>query len=72
MEIEAMSKHEGRAFLDRLVELRATYNNSDRTATAMTIEQAISHAIDLLNHPERLDAIMADGSTGDQSQLHPA
>lgn len=67
-----MSKHEGRAFFDRLVELRATYQVTEHATTAMTIEQAIAHALDLLDHPERLDAILAHGSTGSQSELHPA
>jgi hypothetical protein len=67
-----MSKHEGRKFLDRLVELRASYQAAEHAATAMTVEQAIAHAIDLLDHPDRLDAILGSGSTDPNSELHPA
>ncbi|HXU84938.1 MAG TPA: hypothetical protein VN773_03970 [Verrucomicrobiae bacterium] len=67
-----MSKHEGRKFLDRLVELRASYQAAEHPATAMTVEQAIAHAIDLLDHPDRLDAILGAGSTDANSELHPA
>jgi hypothetical protein len=67
-----MSKHEGRKFLDRLVELRATYQAADHAATTMTVEQAIAHAIDLLDHPDRLDAILGAGSTDASSELRPA
>jgi hypothetical protein len=67
-----MSKHEGRKFLDRLVELRASYQTAEHAATAMTVEQAIAHAIDLLDRPDRLDAILGSGSTDANSELHPA
>lgn len=67
-----MSKHEGRKFLDRLVELRASYQAAEHAATPITVEQAIAHAIDLLDHPDRLDAILGAGSTDANSELHPA
>jgi hypothetical protein len=38
----------------------------------MTVEQAIAHAIDLFEHPDRLDAILAAGSAGNSSELRPA
>jgi hypothetical protein len=72
MEIRTMSKYERRMFFERLVELRATYGTADHAATTMTVEQAIAHAIDLFDHPDRLDAILADGSTDNSSELHPA
>jgi hypothetical protein len=67
-----MSKHEGRRFLDRLVELRATYETTEHVATTMTVDQAIAYAIDLLDHQDRLDAILAEGPKDSASQLHAA
>jgi IS5 family transposase len=67
-----MSKYDGRMFLERLVELRAAYKTTDHAATTMSVQQAIAHALDLLDHPDRLDAILADGSPDTASQLHPA
>lgn len=56
-----MSKYERRIFLDRLVELRETYQRMEHEATSMTVDQVIAHAIDLLDRPEVLDAILGEG-----------
>ena len=67
-----MSKYERRMFFERLVELRASYGTADHTATTMTIEQAIAHATDLFDQPDRLDAILAAGTADNSSELRPA
>ena len=65
-----MSKYEGRIFLERLVELRKTYANSQHDATPMTTTQAIEYAIDLLENPDRLDALLAESPADGASPLH--
>jgi len=56
-----MSKHEGRIFLERLVQLRGSYRSIEHEATALSVQDAIAYAIDLLGDPDRLDAIL-DGT----------
>ncbi len=68
-----MSKYERRIFLDRLVELRETYHRMEHEATSMTVDQVIAHAIDLLDHPEVLDAVLSEApaeSSADTASAH--
>ena len=67
-----MSKYERRIFFDRLVELRNGYQSTEHHATSMTVKQAIAYAIRLLDHPERLETILAETSADGASQLHTA
>ena len=53
-----MGKYERRIFLDRLVELREGYQTATHEATSMTVADAISHGIALLDDPAALDAIV--------------
>jgi hypothetical protein len=68
----AMSRYERRIFFDRLVELREAYQSTEHDATSMTAKQAIAYAIGLLDHPARLEAILAESSADGASQLHTA
>ena len=58
-----MGKYERRIFLDRLVGMRAAYQATTHQATSMTADGAIAYAIDLFDDTDRLEAILADGSS---------
>jgi hypothetical protein len=62
-----MGKYERRIFLDRLVEMRAAYQTTTHQSTSMTADGAIAYAIDLFDDTDRLEAILADGSTDSKS-----
>lgn len=55
-----MSKHDGRILLERLVQLRGSYRSIEHEATDLTVEVAIAYAIELLDDPARLDAILGE------------
>jgi hypothetical protein len=58
-----MSKYERRMFFERLVELRTAYGQTDHSPTTMTVSRAIRYAVSLLDHPDKLDALLADDPT---------
>jgi len=62
-----MGKYERRIFLDRLVEMRQAYQTTSHQATSMTADGAIAYAIGLFDDTDRLEAILADGSTDSKS-----
>ena len=67
-----MGKYERRIFLDRLVELRAGYQQATHEATAMSVSGAISYGIALLDDAAALEAILGEdlgdpASTSDAS-----
>jgi len=62
-----MGRYERRIFLDRLVEMREAYQTATHQATSMTTDGAIAYAIDLFDDTDRLEAILADGSTDNKS-----
>lgn len=66
-----MSKHEGRIFLERLVQLRGTYCSVEHEATDLTVKDAIAYAIDLLGDPDRLDAIVGETASEVVQQSAP-
>ncbi len=58
-----MSKYERRIFLDRLIELRASYQQTVHAATSMTVEGAIAYAVALYDDADRLEAMVGGTST---------
>ena len=58
-----MSKYERRIFLDRLIELRDSYQGSQHEATSMTVDGAIAYASALLDDGDALDAIVGGDSS---------
>ena len=63
-----MSKHDGRIFLERLVQLRGSYRSIEHEATALTVKDAIAYGIDLLADPDRLDQILGDAPATSEAQ----
>lgn len=58
-----MSKYERRIFLDRLIELRESYQQATHEATSMTIAGAMAYGAALYDDAERLDAIVGASSS---------
>lgn len=65
-----MSKYERRIFLDRLIELRTSYQHSQHEVTSMTVDGAIAYASALLDDDEGLDAIIGGDSSDTASTRH--
>jgi hypothetical protein len=65
-----MSKYERRIFLDRLIELRESYQGSQHEATSMTVDGAIAYASALLDDVDGLDAIVGGDSSDTASTRH--
>ncbi|MBA2380577.1 MAG: hypothetical protein H0V73_00565 [Chloroflexi bacterium] len=64
-----MTRNERQIFFDRLVELRGTYSRTDHQPTALTIVDLIAYATALLDQPERLETLLADGPAPSASTL---
>jgi hypothetical protein len=64
-----MSKYERRIYFDHLVELRSTYAATEHLATTMTVDDAIAYAIDLLEDPDQLDALVSGESADRRSEM---
>jgi hypothetical protein len=64
-----MSKYERRIYFDHLVELRSTYAATEHRPTTMTVDDAVAYAIDLLENPDRLDALLIDEAAGHRSEM---
>lgn len=58
-----MSKYERRIFLDRLIELRASYQQTAHEATSMKVDGAMAYAAALYDDADRLEAIMGGSSS---------